>query len=228
MIELGDGTVTLRMTRARSVAAKCVLRVCNTGEEECGDTAVSFENCSDKLCVLISDGMGRGREAALTSSICSMFIQKMIGGGGRAETVIKMLSGFIRTKSGECSATVDLAEIDLLSGRCEFYKCGASASFVKRGGRVVKLSANTVPLGILSGGDVGKVSFDSQDGDVIFMLSDGVLPDGDETEWFLELLASGYDSDHRLMAEKIIDGARRRGSDDDISVAIIKIEKHEP
>ena len=225
VMELGEGVVTLRMTGARAISAESVLRVCNTGEEECGDTAVAFENSDNKLCVLISDGMGRGKEASLTSGICSMFIQKMIGGGGRAETVIKMLSGFIRSKSGECSATVDLAEVDLLSGHCEFYKCGAAATFVRRENNVFKLSANTVPLGILSVGDVGKLSFDAREGDVIFMFSDGVFPDGDESVWFLDLLSSGFDPDLDLMAEKIISEARKRGSEDDISVALIRIGK---
>ena len=227
VMELGEGRVTLRMSSARAITAQSIVRVCNTGDEECGDTAISFESCEDKLCVLISDGMGKGREAATTSGICSLFIQKMVGGGCRAETVIKMLSNFIRSNNGECSATVDLAEIDLLSGRCEFFKCGAAASFVRRGEKVFKLSANTVPLGILAAGDIGKISFESKAGDAIFMLSDGVLPDGDEGVWFLDLLAGGYDSNSEVMAEKIIAEARRRGSDDDVSVVIVKIVENE-
>ena len=225
IIELGEGTVTLKMTRARQISAQCTIRVCNTGEEECGDTAISFESPSDKLCVLISDGMGRGGEAALTSGVCSMFMQRMLGSGTRAETVIKMLSNFIRSKSGECSTTVDLAEIDLLGGRCEFCKCGAAASFVRRGSGVFKLSASTPPLGILGSTDIGRLSFDACPGDVLFMLSDGVIPDGDECVWFLDLLSAGYDSNADVMAEKIIAEARRRGSDDDISVAIVKINE---
>jgi stage II sporulation protein E len=223
IIELGEGVTTLKMNKARQISATCTARVCNTGEEECGDTAISFETVSDKLCLLISDGMGRGGEAALTSGISSMFVQKMMGGGCRAETVIRMLSNFIRTKSGECSATVDLAEVDLLSGRCEFYKCGAAPSFVRRGSNVFKLSSNTAPLGILTSADVGRLSFDAHVGDVIFMMSDGVLPDGDECVWFLDLLAAGYDPSPEVMAEKIIAEARRRGSDDDVSVMIVKI-----
>ena len=225
IIELGEGSMTLRMTRARSICARCTMRVCNTGDEECGDTAISFETAEDRHCVLISDGMGRGREAALTSGICSMFIRKMLSGGGRAETAIKMLSNFIKTKSGECSTTLDLIEIDLLSGKCEFYKCGAAASFVKRGDNIFKLGANTVPLGLISVGDIGKLTFEAKEGDVIFMLSDGVIPDGDESVWFLDLLSSGYDSDPDRMSEKLISEARRRGSDDDISVVIIKLAR---
>ena len=224
VIEIGDGSMTLKMSRARSLTASCVMRVNNTGQEECGDTVTHFENCDDKFFALISDGMGRGKEAAFTSGVCSVFLQKLLGGGNRSETVIKMLNNFIRSKPGECSATVDLAEVDLLNGHTEFMKCGASPSFVRRAGNLFKLSANTMPLGILGGSDASKLTFDAEAGDVIIMLSDGVAQGNDECMWLLDLLSSGFDSNLELMAEKIISAARRAGSEDDISVVLIKLD----
>jgi len=223
VIELGEGTVTMRIDRGRSMNAHTVFRVNNTGVEECGDTVSAFESSDDKQVVIISDGMGRGREAAFTSGVCSVFLQKLIGTGNRADTVIKMLGNFVRSKPGECSSTVDLMELDLLTGRAEFYKCGAAASFVRRGGNLFKLAAETVPLGILTSGDIGKLSFDTQAGDVIIMLSDGVALGNDDSIWLLDLLTSGFDDNLELMAEKIISEARKRGSDDDISVALTSI-----
>lgn len=225
IIELSEGAMTLKMSSARSLSARCVLRTNNTGQEECGDTVASFEASGDRHYVLISDGMGRGREAAFTSGVCSMFLQKLLGSGNLPESVIKMLGGFVRSKPGECSATIDLLSVDLLSGRTEFYKCGAPASFVRRGENIFKLASNTVPLGILSAGDIGKLSFDANAGDFIIMLSDGVAMGNDDSIWLLDLLGKGFDKNLEVMAEKIIAEARRRGSDDDISVALIAIEK---
>ena len=224
VIELCEGVMTLRMNEARSLSARCILRVNNTGREECGDTVASFEAAEDRYYVLISDGMGRGREAAFTSGVCSMFLQKMLGCGNMPETVIKMLGGFVRSKPGECSATVDLLSVDLLNGKTEFYKCGAAASFVRRGGNLFKLAANTVPLGILTAGDVGKLTFDVLPGDIVIMLSDGVAGGNDDSVWLLDLLGGGFDPNLEVMAEKIINAARSRGSEDDISVALVQIE----
>lgn len=227
VIELGEGSMTMKIDRARMLNARCVLRVDNTGEEECGDTVTSFESNDDRQMVIISDGMGRGREAAFTSGVCSVFLQKLLGMGNRAETAIKMLGNFVRVKPGECSSTVDLMELDLLTGRAEFYKCGAAASFVRRDGNLFKLAASTVPLGILTEGDIGKLSFDARAGDVIIMLSDGVALGNDDSVWLLDLLTTGFDSNLDVMAEKLIAEARRRGSDDDISVALIKLGQAE-
>lgn len=225
VIELSEGVMTLRLTQSPMLSASCVLRVNNVGQEECGDTVASFEACEGRHYVLISDGMGRGREAAFTSGVCSMFLQKMLGCGNLPETVIKMLGGFIKSKPGECSATVDLLSVDLMNGKTEFYKCGAAASFVRRGGNIFKLASSTVPLGILTTGDIGKLTFEVQPGDVIIMLSDGVACGNDDSIWLLDLLGEGFDSNLDVMAEKIIAESRHRGSDDDISVALIRIER---
>ena len=86
----------------------------------CGDTVNEFSSQTDKYYALLSDGMGSGREAALTSRICSLFLEKMLKAGNRCETSLKLLNSFMSEHDGrarsECSASVDLMELDLLSG----------------------------------------------------------------------------------------------------------------
>ena len=224
VIELKENVLTLRMAFARLCRADCTVRVENTGEEECGDSVASFESSEDKFYALISDGMGRGREAAFTSGVCSIFLQKMLGTGNRAESVIKMLNSFIRSGPSECSTTVDLLELDLLTGHAEFIKCGASPSYVRRKNNLFKLAVQTLPLGILRGSDAGRLSFDTEPGDVIIMLSDGVTPGSEECIWLLDLLSTEWDNDLDRMTDKIIQRAREAGSRDDISVILARIE----
>lgn len=222
-IEIKEGFLTLRMSSARTCRAVSVSRVENVGREECGDTVATFENCEDRLYALISDGMGKGRAAAFTSGVSSMFVKKMLGAGNRVPTVIKMLNSFVRSKPEECSATLDLMELDLLSGRVEFYKCGAAATYVKRGDNLFKLAAETVPLGILKATDAAKLSFDAQAGDAIVMMSDGIAQGEDDCLWLIELLSKEWDPSGEAMAKKIIAAAREHGSDDDASVVIVKV-----
>ena len=46
-------------------------------EKFCGDMICMFDNDSDYFYSLISDGMGSGKEAALTSRLCGIFLKKM-------------------------------------------------------------------------------------------------------------------------------------------------------
>ena len=224
IIEIKEDFLTLRMSSARCFSARAERQVDNVGGEECGDTTAFFENCEDKCYALISDGEGKGRDAAFTSGVCSVFLKKMLGAGNRVPTVIKMLNSFVRSKADKCSATLDLMELDLLNGRAEFYKCGAAPSYVRRGDNLYKLAAQTVPLGILKGTDTAKLSFDAQKGDVIIMLSDGVTDGCEDVMWLLEILSSRWEEDLSAVAKRISKAARERGSRDDISVMLIKVE----
>lgn len=199
------------------------------GEESfCGDTVSIFENKRDNFYSFISDGMGSGRGAALTSGICSVFLSKLLSATERCDLSIEMLSEFLRNKGGssmhECSATVDLLEYDFLTGRADFYKGGAAPSYIYRGGKLIKLRSSTLPLGIIKEVDVKKISIDTEDGDIIIMVSDGVTQAKEECPWLLDLLrATAKKESLADISEMIAREARLRGGDDDISVVVMKI-----
>ena len=121
-----------------------------------------------------------------------MFLQKMLSTSNSCHSSLKLLNGFLRNKGGgslhECSATVDLLELDLILGRASFYKSGAAPTYVFRDGSLFKLRSKTVPVGIIRELDSKKTSFDVGDGDVIVMVSDGVTQGKDECPWLFELL----------------------------------------
>ena len=125
----------------------------------------------------------------------------------------------------ECSATVDLMELDLISGRVSFYKSGAAPTYVFRDGGLFKLRSKTVPIGIIRELDAKKISFDVSNGDVIVMVSDGATQGKDECPWLFELLNKSLVCEGlERTAELIIERARRDGGDDDVSVVMVKIE----
>ena len=225
ILEIKEGFLTLRTSAARRFRAVAVTGVDSAGNEECGDTTATFENGEDRYYALISDGMGKGREAAFTSGVCSLFLRKMLSAGNRVPTVIRMLNSFVRAKPDECSSAIDLMELDLLNGRVSFYKCGAAATYVRRGENVFKLTAETIPLGILKATDTAKLAFEAQDGDLIIMMSDGVTRGEEDALWLLSILSGHRTDDLEGMKKTIVEEARRQGSGDDISVAMIKIDE---
>ena len=126
----------------------------------------------------------------------------------------------------ECSATVDLLELDLLSGKAAFYKSGAAPTYVFRDGSLFKLRSKTVPVGIIRELDTKKISFDIGDGDVIVMVSDGITQGKEECPWLFELLKKNIEGEGaQHTAELIAERARCENGNDDISVVVIKISE---
>ena len=199
------------------------------GEEGfCGDTINIFESDGDFFYSFISDGMGSGRDAALTSSICSVFLSKILSATGKCDISLEMLNGFLRNKGSgsmhECSATVDLLQYDLVTGKAEFYKGGAAPSYIYRAGNLFKLRSNTVPLGIIKELDTKKIAIDTAPGDIIVMVSDGVTQSREECPWLFDLLKANAKSESLAsIADMIVKRAKYEGATDDISVVVMKI-----
>ena len=194
----------------------------------CGDTVSIFENDKEHFYSFISDGMGSGRDAALTSGICSVFLSKVLKATNKCDISLNMLNGFLRNKGSgsmhECSATVDLLEFDLITGKAEFYKGGAAPSYIFRDGNLFKLRSNTVPLGIIKELDTKKISIDTDVQDIIVMVSDGVTQSKEECPWLFDLLKANVGKESLAsIADMIVKRAKYEGADDDISVVVMKV-----
>ena len=227
-VENDDATLLLSSARRYKIEyAKRSIKA--EGEEGfCGDTVSIFENDRGHFYSFISDGMGSGREAALTSGICSVFLSKVLRAINRCDISLCMLNGFLRNKGSgsmhECSATVDLLEYDLVTGKAEFYKGGAAPSYIYRDGGLFKLRSNTVPLGIIKELDAKKISIDSAVGDIIVMVSDGVTQSKEECPWLFDMLKANAEKESlATLADMIVKRAKYEGADDDISVVVMKV-----
>ena len=223
--EIKGGTVTLEMQTARRYRCETAraYRAAEPGGSS-GDTVGFFENRQDYFYALLSDGMGSGPTAALTSGVATLFLEKMLGAGNAKATTLKLLNNLLRNCGEENAATVDLLEFDLLSGRATFIKSGAAPSYVKRGGSLFRIRSKTVPVGMMATLDAEKIRFDAAPGDVIVMLSDGVSQTPEDAPWLLELLSGKWEGDLSDVAQRIVAVASRtREHADDLSVALIRV-----
>ena len=174
--------------------------------------------------------MGSGREASEVSEICARFMEDMLAVGSMNEELLSLLNGFLCARSEsslyECSATIDLAELDLISGRAVFFKSGAAPTYLFKGGSLFKLRSRTLPIGIMCRAESKRFEFDLSDGDVIVMMSDGVTGGHEECPWLFDLLRQNIESAGlERTADLILKYAVGHGSEDDISLAIIKISR---
>ncbi len=189
-----------------------------------GDIAAHFSAPDGRFFSIISDGMGTGGEAAVTSRTAVTFLTRILSAGVSLKNALTMLNNYLRARNMECSAGLDVMELDLYAREIRFVKSGAAPSFIVREGRLFRLSSKTVPIGILRALDAEMIRFTAEAGDTIVMLSDGVLSSLTEAAWLCDLLASEHvlSLSPEEIAQKIVSAAATE-SRDDITAAVIKL-----
>ncbi len=204
--------------------AKC--EAAGESGEISGDTVSFFESGDDSFYALLSDGMGKGEVAHETSQFVSKFLTRALDFGATKETILHLLNYIIKGADEECSATVDLFELDLYSGEATFIKSGAAPSFVKRDTSLFRIRSQTAPIGLMKNIDSERIKVEVKPGDYVIMLSDGVVECAEEAPWLIELIANTDASTPTALAAEILDEAKKNsGLRDDMSVAVVYIKE---
>jgi len=225
--DLGQETVAMTLSAARRFELSFAMAGGKKqGETLNGDVLCRFENREEYAYFLLSDGMGSGREAAMTSRICGVFLEKMLTAGNSKALTLDMLNDFLRSREAECSTTVDLLEIDLLSGRASFVKSGSASSYVIRGDKLFRISSRSMPVGIAASSNAEEITFDLLDGDCILLMSDGVGNAASEDSWVASMVAEGRDCDPESLCEEILHRAGEKNDrSDDMTVGIVRVRE---
>lgn len=200
---------------------------CSRAEQQgsiCGDTCSTFADNKGNAYLLLSDGMGSGREAALDSALTCSVVFKLIRAGFGLDTVIKFVNSMLQVhRREETLATIDLVKIDLFTGRAEFYKAGSAPSFVCLGGIAAQVPTSSLPVGILQEVQFEKRFVTLKEGDTVVLLSDGVLS-LTQTALKEEIAAHAHMSAQQL-AHYLCSLAQRQQKEqhDDLTVLVAKL-----
>ena len=142
-----------------------------------------------------------------------------------------MLNNMIRSRGAdstrECSSTVDLMELDLMTGKASFIKSGAAPSFVVRGKVVHRLQAGTAPIGIICALDVQSTPFALKAGDTVVMISDGILQDDPDCAWITSYLSGVSALSPEEIVYRICLHAAGSDKHDDCSAIALRIQNAE-
>ena len=191
----------------------------------CGDSFEYFVDAKGFVHMLLSDGMGTGGRAAVDSAMTCSLLLKLIKAGFGFESALRLINSSLLIKSGDESlATLDVVCLDLYTGKADFLKAGAANSFVKKGGHVIRVDSGSLPVGILRDVNYDKRTMKIDAGDMIVMVSDGVLATG--TDWVEAEIELYTGKDAEGLAERIANEAKRRridGHSDDITVMAARI-----
>ncbi len=200
---------------------------CAGGGAFCGDsTNVFFDGCG-RLIAVLSDGMGTGGRAAVDGAMTSAMAESLLKAGIGFDSMLQTVNSALIAKSGDESlATMDVACIDLFSGRAEFLKAGAACTVLRRGRRSELIEASSVPVGIMPGVEFAAAERDVSVGDIVVMVSDGVVAAG--SEWLVDLVMAWDEEENpNMLAQNITDEARKRRSDgheDDVTALVLVVQ----
>ena len=194
----------------------------------CGDTIKLLNDSKGRQILVLSDGMGTGGRAALDGAMASGLLSKLVSAGFGFDSSLKVVNSALLVKSNEESlATLDIASVDLFTGRCEFYKAGAAVSYIIKSSSVQKVELSSMPAGILKGIDFAKRTAVLSPGDTVVLMSDGVCSDGND--WLDYYFEFSEKMTPQQTAEAIVSNALKRldgARADDMSVIVARLENN--
>lgn len=160
-------------TKKYSVVAQGIM----CAKEEVSGDVYSFAEAAQGTYILaLADGMGSGQKAKEESMATIELLENFLESGFKSNLTVKLINSALVLKSDvENFSTLDVIIINEYTGIAEFLKMGASVSFLIRNGEVTTIETSSLPIGILSHVEVESCKKQLKEGDVIVMVTDGVL-----------------------------------------------------
>lgn len=201
-------------------------------EEFTGDSYSNGKSKDGSYIMVISDGMGSGKEAGAESRMAVEIMEKFMELGFDDITAINTINSIIGIKFDEEEkfATLDMQKIDLYSGKVKFMKVGAVESFIKTKKDVEVINSNSLPFGVLDRADIDMIEKNVKDGDLIISISDGILDNKEnnsfDVNWLIDFLKDTNSKQPKDLAISILKKAKEFNegkAKDDMTVIVSKI-----
>jgi len=209
------------------------VQMSSSRSDYCGDYFDCFNDNNGREILIISDGMGTGGRAAVDSALATEIFSCLIRTGLSFEGAVRIANQALLLKSSEESlATLDAAGINLYTGEVEFCKAGGAASFLRRRGAASKVELSALPAGILRSIRPARFHAMLEPGDILVLVSDGMLGGAQDAGWIGAALEAFEGDDMQELAELLAGQAVRlrqqaRGQDmreDDLTVICGKLD----
>lgn len=174
-----------------------------------GDSYTYLQLDKGKYLLALADGMGSGKLAREESAASIEMYEDFASAGFNRETILEAINSvLLLDEEKECFSTLDICTVDLYSGEAEFIKIGAVSTFIARGRNVEILRSSSLPVGIL--GKVDREVFNKklEKGDVIIMMTDGVIDSRGgairSEDWLKEAVSKRKNNNPKHIAEDIL------------------------
>ncbi len=197
-----------------------------------GDSLLHARLQDGKFLLVISDGMGSGKEAKKSSKIVIDMLQKLLKSGFNKESSIDLINTNLLNVGQDVYATLDLAIVDLYKGNVEFIKAGCAPTYIKNKKKVQIIKSATLPTGIVKNISKEVVERSIEDEELILMCSDGIIDSNVEYKnkalWVKYVLEDIENTNPQKCADLILNEAIDNNYGkvkDDMSILAFKIKK---
>ena len=164
-----------RYTRPRQRYHPEVTVFSHSRENANGDRCISFYGTNLRYYILLCDGMGTGLGAAQEGQSAASLLRQMLSAGFPAEYALRSVNSLLVLQGRAGAVTLDLAEIQLDTGRAAVFKWGAAPSYMIRDNGAEKIGTATPPPGLsVTDGRETVERLSLRRGEVLIMVSDGV------------------------------------------------------
>jgi len=176
------------------------------GENVCGDSFTSLNLTNGTYVAAISDGMGSGEAAASESKNTIDLLKNFLRCGFDVMHAIRLInSSLMLTGTEEIFSTIDLCSINMHTGIADFIKIGGASTYIKTGNSVEKLTASSLPAGIIEEIKPKHFSKKIESDTLIVMVSDGVEGASTDDKWLEKRLKTMDTVNPHIIADKVLE-----------------------
>lgn len=200
--------------------------------EVCGDAVQQF--CSGTAAqMILCDGMGTGRPAAVDGNLAAELTARLLKAGFEPQTAARLVNVALSLKSDEESgATLDLITVDLYTGAAAIYKAGGVPGlwYSARRDEVHPVGGESLPIGVAGAVTGESLQLRLAAGDWVVLVSDGMLADGPAPLARQIAEAARARRSPQQLAQALVAEARRRAEGrrpDDMTAAVLLLERAE-
>lgn len=229
-----DGNCSLKLVEAENLKLTTgIARLAKYGSDISGDSFTFMNSGKGKYTLALSDGMGTGYGAAAQSKATVNMLECFLESGFDKDMAVSLINSVLVLKSNEdSSCSIDMSIIDLFNGEVEFVKIGAAPSYIRKNGKVDIIRSASLPAGILPGIDAELAHRHVEGGDMIIMVTDGIIDSltGDEPgdRQLMKFIQQLDSLNPQQVADNILDEANRCCDSkpcDDLTVLVAKVWK---
>jgi len=198
-----------------------------------GDIYDFSEHDNDHATLAFGDVSGKGAAAALYGSLISGILRSAVRRRRSPAALMKVLNDALVARKVEARYVTMLVMLWHPQTRTfEMSNAGSLPPMICRGGEIIKLRVEGVPLGLLPDRDYEEITFEAQPGDVIVLYSDGISDHMSPTghEYGRWRLANVVRSHSKKTAQQILDAIFadldhfNRDLFDDQTVVVMKVK----
>lgn len=207
-------------------AAFGVAYAIKSGEKVSGDTHSVIRINDRSFLMALSDGMGSGEYARKVSEAAISLIEAFYRAEMPQDNVLNTINKLLSFNRDERFTCIDIAAVNLETGRADFVKIGSPAGIIMREGEIKVLESASLPLGILDSLHPTVCSEILKAGDIVVFMSDGITSAFPSATELYEFLQEFKPLNPQNLADKILAGALEKAGHavcDDMTVLCTRI-----